>query len=99
MNTKDIIRGLLVHINQEIDCEICPYQNVTNCNETLIKDAVKLIESQFRPRGEWISNNTVQIPCNFGRHCSICNYTVEFVTNYCPSCGADMRGENNEPKT
>ena len=31
--------------------------------------------------------------------CSVCNYGVEswnVGTNYCPNCGADMRGEQNE---
>ena len=49
-----------------------------------------------RQQGEWLSNNTDNSFINRGRHCSLCNYTVEFSTNYCPNCGAEMRGDNNK---
>lgn len=26
-------------------------------------------------------------------HCSICNQYIEYPVNFCPNCGADMRGE------
>lgn len=26
-------------------------------------------------------------------YCSICNQCIAYPTNYCPNCGADMRGE------
>ena len=54
-------------------------------------------------RGEWIKNEG-----RVGWHCSCCgvdnNYAYswnsdtgkdEFQDNFCPSCGADMRGEND----
>ena len=46
----------------------------------------------YIPTGEWISNNTDSSWINRGRHCSICNYTVEFSENFCPNCGARMKG-------
>lgn len=100
MDKKDIIKGLLVHINQEIDCEICPYQNVINCNETLINDAVKLIELQFRPQGEWIEENSetgaLGIKYTWLK-CNKCGWSHGLVIpkNFCPNCGADMRGKKN----
>lgn len=44
-----------------------------------------------RPQGKWIPNYTSQF-CNPGRSCSLCGKTVEFSENYCPECGAYMRG-------
>ena len=49
-------------------------------------------------RGEWKKVNTP-----FGRpiyyECSVCGYEAHDVsngnTNYCPNCGADMRGDEN----
>lgn len=52
-------------------------------------------------RGEWVDK---EIPCNpyppvFCVECSACGYRVgretfqENTFNYCPNCGADMRGE------
>lgn len=44
-----------------------------------------------RPHGKWITNYVSQF-FNPGRSCSLCNKTVEFSENFCPNCGADMRG-------
>ena len=54
--------------------------------------AIKALEE--RPQGEWISlANGSGINC--GRKCSLCGKTVEFSENFCPQCGADMRGNDN----
>ena len=45
-----------------------------------------------RPDGEWLTNYTSQF-MNPGRHCSLCGKVVEFSENFCPECGADMRGD------
>ena len=29
-------------------------------------------------------------------YCSVCNQCIAYPTNFCPSCGADMRGEQHE---
>ena len=50
--------------------------------------------AMIRPKGKWISNGGHD-GINFGRHCSLCNKTVEFSENFCPNCGADMRGKAN----
>ena len=28
-------------------------------------------------------------------YCSVCNQCIAYPTNFCPSCGADMRGEQD----
>ena len=43
----------------------------------------KLLE---RKRGEWKRNL-------LGCDCSVCGRTTIAMYNYCPNCGADMRGE------
>ena len=67
------------------------YQKGWNdCIDAIIENA-PTVEPK---KGKWISNNTdINSFMNRGRHCSLCNYTVEFSVNYCPNCGADMRGE------
>ena len=50
-----------------------------------------------RPKGKWYYNY------QNGWHCSICNKSVKDMPtvmgkadfNFCPNCGADMRGEEN----
>ena len=45
-----------------------------------------------RPQGEWIPNDKISPWGNPGRSCSLCGKIVEFSENFCPKCGADMRG-------
>jgi hypothetical protein len=72
--------------------------------ETLIKGFTRNGLATFelydeRPQGEWlefitplpVSDNHYKI----GVICSKCNTTWDCPTNYCPYCGADMRGKNN----
>ena len=56
-------------------------------------------------KGRWYKPNGVMPPEHFGRHrCSICDafamhdwkHHREQLTDFCPNCGADMRGDGNE---
>ena len=54
-------------------------------------------------KGEWIKENIVLTsnPPQYRWHCSNCKeiifgFTDDVLTNYCPNCGADMMGEDNE---
>lgn len=29
-------------------------------------------------------------------HCSVCHFNGDYESNFCPNCGADMRGEQDE---
>ena len=56
-----------------------------------------------RKKGEWIRENIVLTsnPPQYQWHCSECGrmvhwFTTEVLTDYCPNCGADMRGEEDE---
>ena len=47
---------------------------------------------QERPNGRW-----EQFMCfNTIKQCSVCGCTTDCKPNYCPNCGADMRGETDE---
>ena len=51
-----------------------------------------------RPKGEWIKYES---PVNYddGKDawdCSLCGAMVGKQTNYCPNCGADMKGDDNK---
>lgn len=47
-----------------------------------------------RMRGKWVDRDTIP---NYAK-CSVCGFTEEWAyeNNYCPSCGADMRGGQDE---
>lgn len=60
-----------------------------------------------RKTGEWIVWNGMDVPENHGRHkCSECGEFAllryekplqkEVLSDFCPNCGADMRGEQND---
>ena len=55
-------------------------------------DAIKNADLIERKHGEWIESD-------FGWKCSICGNTSvmwQRTYNFCPNCGADMRGEEDE---
>ena len=59
---------------------------------------LELVPSADRPRGEWIFRREFVEDTPFtGHRCSNCNYWKNMgIWNFCPNCGADMRGEDNE---
>ena len=53
-------------------------------------DAIKNADLIERKHGEWIYK-----PMK-GQFCSVCDVQSVWKYNYCPNCGADMRGEDDE---
>ena len=52
---------------------------------------LELVPSADRPQGEWIDDDFV------GQYrCSECDYYAIDEYDYCPNCGADMRGKDDE---
>ena len=54
-------------------------------NELLTMPSADVVE---RKRGEWVYE------FGKGAHCSICGKGCVWNFNYCPNCGADMRGND-----
>lgn len=53
-------------------------------------------------KGKWVKENIVltSYPPQYQWHCSVCGKLLQgfdksILTNYCPHCGADMRGEKD----
>jgi hypothetical protein len=44
----------------------------------------------IRPKGEWIEHPSVANP---HKSCPFCDVHVNRKSNFCPTCGADLRGE------
>lgn len=57
----------------------------------------KEIEELTQHKGKWIAHG-LEAGFAFERYsCSECDYDIGVITtNYCPNCGADMRGEEDE---
>ena len=59
-----------------------------------LMEEIEVLPSADRPKGEWIKSKThasmwVCSNCDWG-------YQDCYDFDYCPSCGADMRGEDDE---
>lgn len=58
------------------------------------ENALKIRRLEEKPQGEW----KVKTLSTFPQYqpdeymCPFCNKVVNYKTNYCPDCGADMRG-------
>ena len=65
----------------------------------LFINAVCRAPSVDRPRGEWV-NVKISISGDSSAECSLCGAVVHNnfsnVISFCPNCGADMRGEDDE---
>lgn len=60
--------------------------------------AIKALE-QTPPKGKWSRPSVIAMPYSFAYECPICRQwgnIQTFKPNYCPNCGADMRGEEEE---
>lgn len=60
-------------------------------------EAIRMaIEALERQRGEWVEAYEDYRQQISWWECSVCRYGVSWKPNYCPNCGADMRGEEND---
>ena len=75
-------------------CDKCIHKEVCEWSPNFDQVCTDYLEE--RPKGEWISNYQGESFMNRGRHCSLCGKCVEFSENFCPQCGADMRGKAND---
>ena len=46
MAYNEILVGLTVHTNGEFKCDKCPYYDYDNCVDSLMTDALELIQTQ-----------------------------------------------------
>ena len=72
--------------------------NITYINA--LKNRIRELEAK-RPQGEW-----KEVPPNAWefngiiqwRECSVCKCRSMFISNYCPHCGAHMKGADDEER-
>lgn len=101
MTDKETVLALRIHNDKLSDCSKCPLSNYNNCYELLLQNAIYWIEhlATNRTQGEW-KEFIMPMPLSdhhykMGVICSECNTTWDCSTNYCPFCGADMKGDSN----
>lgn len=101
-NKEDIARAIDSEPTVEPDFKLFREWKCTDCEERekSFHEGWQSAMKRFkRPQGEWFSNGVSTFGFNNpGKRCSLCNRVVEFSENFCPKCGADMRGKNNGNK-
>ena len=74
------------------DIDNAPTIEIPNCGGQVVPDTLQGWRYEERPQGEWIDICTLPII----RKCSLCGVEqsseVGFYDNYCPCCGAYMKG-------
>ena len=66
-----------------------------------LKDYKAFLTRMARPQGEWVNHRTIMHDGEY--YCSSCGEVAEwldggsqFLSNFCPNCGAQMHGGENE---
>lgn len=75
-------------------CKACDDAGVGNCMGCVLNDALFITHAMANAepkKGEWIKSTEYdeEVPIYY---CSLCMHYKWFTSNFCPDCGADMRG-------
>lgn len=96
--TKEEAINFLKSINKE-DTAVCCDGALFTLDEygvEIINMAIEALKSE-RPKGHWIGVEKLEDrPSYKWYRCSECEMLVESRVNYCPNCGADMKGADDE---
>ncbi len=60
-------------------------------------DDIPTADVRENVNGEWITTYLDHVAMGERPkilYCSVCNQCIAYPTNFCPNCGADMRGDN-----
>jgi rubrerythrin len=63
--------------------------------EAILLKAIEKLSLDNAAHGEWHKTENEEMEIT-GYYCSVCDMPTDEPTNYCPNCGADMRGGENE---
>jgi len=101
-----IMSGCKRHYDSEVGDEVyddtLEVDAILKCNKG-IRNALRDMPSAQpeRKKGRWISQDfnkhdgMISTLVYYYPKCSVCGHTANY-TNFCPNCGADMRGEDDE---
>ena len=80
---------------QMTDCSKC--ETYWNCQGQC--DEIPQIARADRPQGKWIEHKNAEEICGTlisNYECSLCHEWQTLISNFCPSCGAKMKGACDE---
>ncbi len=84
--------------NIDPPCDTCktPIGHCKECGKDRLADHLIANGVTVRERGRWIMKETmIRSPFAKNAYCSECLEETGYAHNFCPNCGADMRGEED----
>lgn len=82
-------------------CGVCAGRKVcgkNNRNLDMLECSIFELDEHYkisRPKGKWLSDDG-HVCSNCGKYAVYNASLEEQLTNFCPNCGADMRGDNHD---
>ena len=75
---------------EELSLDNKMLKNTIDADKGVMLDRIRFLEAQLPKEGEWVWEDSVCSP----RTCSVCKqkFYIGRGWNYCPNCGAKMRG-------
>ena len=89
---------LIIDVSEEAKRHIDTFKGKFLCGDgcdiiSAIQNGTPCADIRENITGEWIEKD---IPDTYRWKCSCCGLTRHCKENFCPNCGADMRGKENE---
>ena len=88
--SRQALRDAMYHEAFETDTEMQRWDSGCWIRYKLFENVIDNLPPAERKRGEWIYKSMK------GQFCSVCDMQSVWKYNYCPNCGADMRGDEDE---
>ena len=90
------IANMLIGVINDVNTPMLMYQIEKDVAREALENYVKMLEQQPKT-GRWLDKKTTIKGGHglaYGRYgCSVCKKKQSSKTDFCPNCGADMRGE------
>ena len=89
------LRRVYLSLSDDVDKSICKGELAAYATVKRAVDYAPTISPEsLRPKGRWIMHDDeiLGLSCE----CSVCHIETCGDSPYCPNCGADMRGEDDE---
>lgn len=96
MTREEAIHILEIELKAERFVRKCFDEPIHNARTEALNIAIEALRQDERPKGRWEEPTEEGLPDEFtglGVVCSCCSSWADNPFNYCPNCGADMRGE------
>lgn len=90
-------QALIAHLNECIVSHGIAHSPLIDAVLTAVKCAVEQMPTIEPKRGEWRESSLSELTGNVWYECSECGAMKKDIVgaNFCPHCGADMRGEED----